>query len=142
MKDQSTQLLRSINMSVTDSRRQILNLFIEKKGGALRHADIEKKLEHLDRVTIYRTLQAFTEKGVIHSIPGSDGAAKYALCHSHCTEGHHHDNHVHFQCSQCGATQCMDEVTIPQVKLPKGFVTDTIEMVITGYCEKCSSKMN
>jgi Fur family transcriptional regulator, ferric uptake regulator len=141
MKDQSTQLLRNINMSVTDSRRQILDLFMEKKGGALRHADIEKKLDHLDRVTIYRTLQAFTEKGVIHSIPGSDGAAKYALCHSHCSEGHHHDNHVHFQCSQCGSTQCIDEVGIPFVKLPKGFVSERIEMVITGYCNECSGKI-
>ena len=141
MRDQSTQLLRSINMSVTESRRQILDLFMEKKGGALKHADIEKKLEHLDRVTIYRTLQVFTEKGVIHSIPGSDGSAKYALCHSHCSEGHHHDNHVHFQCVNCGSTQCLDEVNVPFVKLPRGFVTERIEMVISGLCNLSSVKM-
>jgi Fur family transcriptional regulator, ferric uptake regulator len=141
MKDQATQLLRNMNMSVTDSRRQILDLFIQNKGGALKHSDIEKGLENLDRVTIYRTLQAFTEKGVIHSIPGSDGAAKYALCHDHCSEGHHHDNHVHFQCAVCGITQCMDEVIIPMVKLPNGFIGDRFEMVITGYCNQCSKKI-
>ena len=141
MKDQATQLLRSINMSVTDSRRQILDLFLEHRGGALKHADIEKKFENLDRVTIYRTLIAFTEKGLIHSIPGSDGSAKYALCHGHCTDGHHHDNHVHFHCRECGSTQCLDDVNIPLVKLPTGFFSDQIEMVITGYCNQCSPKM-
>ncbi|MCU0388634.1 MAG: transcriptional repressor [Chitinophagaceae bacterium] len=141
MKDQATQLLRSINMSVTDSRRQILDLFLENKGGALKHADIEKRLDNLDRVTIYRTLIAFTEKGVIHSIPGSDGSAKYALCHGHCTDGHHHDNHVHFQCKACGSTQCLDDVMIPPVKLPPGFFSERIEMVITGFCDQCSPRL-
>lgn len=138
MKDQATILLRGINMSVTDSRRQILDLFLENRGEALKHGDIEKKLDNLDRVTIYRTLQTFTEKGIIHSIPGSDGTAKYALCHGHCSEGHHHDNHVHFQCRECGSTQCLDDVTIPFVKLPQGFLSERIEMVITGYCNLCS----
>jgi Fur family ferric uptake transcriptional regulator len=142
MKDQATQLLKSINMSVTDSRRQILDLFLENKGGALKHSDIEKKLEHLDRVTIYRSLQTFTEKGVIHSIPGSDGAAKYALCHGHCSEGHHHDNHVHFNCRECGITQCLDDLSVPFVKMPRGFLSDRIEMVITGYCNKCSQSVS
>ncbi len=138
MNDHATQLLRGINMSVTDSRRQILELFLEKKGGALKHGDIEKQLEKLDRVTIYRTLQVFTEKGLIHSIPGSDGAARYALCHDECTDGHHHDNHVHFYCRQCGKTQCIDEVTVPMVKLPAGIVAGQIEMVISGYCNLCN----
>jgi Fur family transcriptional regulator, ferric uptake regulator len=141
MKDKATQLLKSINMSVTDSRRQILDLFLGKKGDALKHSDIEKSLEGLDRVTIYRTLQTFSEKGIIHSIPASDGSARYALCHGHCSEGHHHDNHVHFHCQECGTTQCLDDVMIPFVKLPRGFLSETIEMVITGYCNNCSEKV-
>jgi Fur family transcriptional regulator, ferric uptake regulator len=141
MKDKATQLLKSINMSVTDSRRQILDLFLDKKGGALKHGDIEKSLMGLDRVTIYRTLQTFAEKGLIHSIPASDGSARYALCHGHCSEGHHHDNHVHFHCQECGATQCLDDVSIPFVKIPHGFLSERIEMVITGYCNICSAKL-
>lgn len=141
MKDKATQLLKSINMSVTDSRRQILDLFLDKKGGALKHGDIEKSLMGLDRVTIYRTLQTFAEKGLIHSIPASDGSARYALCHGHCSEGHHHDNHVHFHCQECGATQCLDDVSIPFVKIPQGFLSERIEMVITGYCNICSAKL-
>jgi Fur family ferric uptake transcriptional regulator len=141
MKDQPSQLLRSINMSVTESRRQILSLFMDNKGEALKHGDIEKHLDNLDRVTIYRTLQAFTEKGIIHSIPSSDGTTRYALCHGACTEGHHHDNHVHFFCRECEATQCLDHVEIPKVQLPKGFAADQIEMLISGICDQCLKKI-
>jgi Fur family ferric uptake transcriptional regulator len=48
---------------------------------------------------------------------------------------------VHFQCLECGSTQCIDEVTIPFVKLPKGFLAEKIEMVITGHCNICSQKI-
>lgn len=51
-------------MSITDSRMQILDLFYNNEG-ALAHADIEKKTgDAIDRVTIYRTLQTFEEKGI------------------------------------------------------------------------------
>lgn len=138
MKNQAADILKRSNMSVTASRQQILHLFFDQPEGALRHSDIEKSLAHLDRVTIYRTLQVFTEKGLIHSIPGSDGVTRYALCHhGQCQEGHHHDNHVHFYCNACGNTRCLNEVAIPQVQLPAHLQVSGIEMLINGTCEAC-----
>jgi Fur family ferric uptake transcriptional regulator len=61
----------------------------------------------------------------------------YALCKENCEAGHHHDNHVHFICDQCGKTICLDDVTIPQVKLPKGFTPNNAEMVVSGICSDC-----
>jgi Fe2+ or Zn2+ uptake regulation protein len=56
-------ILRRNSLSVTDSRKKILNLFLNVQG-ALAHGDIEKKAgEKFDRVTVYRTLQTFVEKG-------------------------------------------------------------------------------
>ena len=52
-------LLKRSQLSVTDSRRKILEVFVSNNG-ALAHNDIEKKTgEKFDRVTIYRTLQTF-----------------------------------------------------------------------------------
>jgi Fur family ferric uptake transcriptional regulator len=124
-------------MSITDSRVQILGLFY-KQEGALAHADIEKRTsDKIDRVTIYRTLQTFEEKGLIHSIPTADNSVKYALCKEQCEEGHHHDNHVHFICDVCGKTICLDDVLVPEVKLPKGFQPHQSNMVVTGVCGDC-----
>lgn len=131
-------ILKQNRLSITGSRQKILKLFL-LKNGALSHADIEKKTgESFDRVTVYRTLQTFVESGIIHLIPTTDNSVKYALCKNDCAPGHHHDNHVHFICDECSKTICLEEVTIPVVKLPKGFTPQHSEMVVTGVCEECT----
>jgi Fur family ferric uptake transcriptional regulator len=137
VENRMADLLKRNHLSVTDSRRKILSLFLQSKD-ALTHGDIEKKAgEKFDRVTIYRTLQTFVEKGIIHSIPTSDNAVRYALCKD-CTEGHHHDDHVHFMCSNCQATICLDDVVSPSVDLPKGYIAHDMQMVIHGVCKDCN----
>jgi Fur family ferric uptake transcriptional regulator len=134
---QVEEILKKNHLSVTDSRQKIMHLFLNSDG-ALAHSDIEKRTgESFDRVTVYRTLQAFVEKGIIHLIPTRDNSIKYALCKDDCEEGNHHDNHVHFICDKCHKTICLDDVTVPQVKLPKGFTPQHAEMVVNGICEEC-----
>lgn len=136
MQSQVEEILRRNHLSVTDSRKKILHFFLAHQG-ALAHGDIERRTgEKFDRVTVYRTLQTFVEKGIIHTIPTTDNSVRYALCKD-CSEGHHHDNHVHFICLQCGSTSCLDDVLIPEVRLQKGYSVDTIEVVVKGVCKDC-----
>ena len=131
------QILKKNQLSVTGSRKKILGLFLNNEG-ALAHADIERKAgEKFDRVTVYRTLQVFVEKGIIHSIPTADNSIRYALCKEDCANGHHHDNHIHFICSICEKAICMESVTVPQVMLPYGFTPKHYDMVVTGICKDC-----
>lgn len=137
MNTQIDFILKRNQLSVTESRKKILDLFLSQSG-ALEHADIETRAgEKFDRVTVYRTLQTFVEKGIIHTIPTSDNSIRYALCKDDCTEGHHQDNHIHFVCIQCGNTICLDDVTVPEVRLPLGFSTSHIEMIVNGICKDC-----
>ncbi|MCW3114532.1 MAG: znc uptake regulation protein [Segetibacter sp.] len=132
------ELLRRNQLSITDSRKKILELF-QANNGAMAHSDIEKKTdEKFDRVTIYRTLQTFVEKGIIHTIPTPDNSVLYALCKDDCSStGHHHDNHVHFVCDNCNVTYCLDSVVSPEVNLPGGFKPKVIDVVVTGICKNC-----
>ena len=131
-------ILHRRQLSSTESRRKILTLFLNS-GDALTHGDIEKEVgEKYDRVTIYRTLQTFEEKGIIHSIPTADNSIRYALC-KECEEGHHHDNHVHFICTNCEKTICLDDVVSPQIDLPQGYATDSVQVIINGICKECNS---
>jgi Fur family transcriptional regulator, ferric uptake regulator len=133
------EILRRKQLSVTDSRRKILTLFLGSQD-ALTHGDIEKKAgEKFDRVTIYRTLQTFVEKGIVHTIPTADNTVLYALCKD-CKEGHHHDDHVHFVCSQCDRTICLDDVVSPKIDLPEGYIADSVQVVIHGTCKDCNKK--
>lgn len=132
-----TDILKASKLSVTASREKILNLFLDHHG-ALAHGDIEKNAgEKFDRVTIYRTLQTFVEKGIIHTIPTADNSIRYALCKDNCEEGHHHDHHVHFVCNNCNITYCLDDVVTPELKLPKGYSSTHIEVVAQGICKNC-----
>ncbi len=132
-----SDILKRNGLSVTESRKKILELFLDSEG-ALAHADIERNTDvAFDRVTVYRTLQTFVDKGIIHQIPTTDNSILYALCKHNCQQGHHHDNHVHFICNNCDKTFCLDDVTVPDVKLPKGFVPAQAAMVVTGVCGEC-----
>jgi Fur family ferric uptake transcriptional regulator len=134
----ANDLLRRNNLSVTGSRKKIIQLFLEQ-AGALAHGDIEKKAgERFDRVTIYRTLQTFVDKGIIHTIPTADNTIRYALCKDECSEGHHHDHHVHFVCTNCSKTYCLDDVVTPDVRLPQGYQPKHVEVVVEGICKNCS----
>lgn len=138
MRAEIKDILKRNHLSVTGSREKILGLFLNEKG-ALAHGDIEKKAgEKFDRVTIYRTLQAFVEKGIIHAIPTADNSIRYALCKDDCSEGHHHDHHIHFVCTHCQNTYCLDDVVTPDVRLPKGYTSSQIEVVVEGICSSCN----
>jgi Fur family transcriptional regulator, ferric uptake regulator len=130
-------LLKRNQLSVTESRSKILEQFLLQHG-ALAHGDIEKRTgSTFDRVTIYRTLQTFLEKGIIHAIPTADNAVRYALCKEDCSEGHHQDHHIHFICHSCGSTTCLEEVSIPELNLPNGYLSTQVEVVVNGVCKDC-----
>lgn len=134
----ANDILKQNDLSITEGRKRILELFLSHPG-ALAHADIENGTEEkFDRVTVYRTLQAFLDKGIIHSIPTSDNSIKYALCKDNCGQGHHHDNHIHFVCVSCGNTTCLDDTHIPDMKLPKGYILKQVDVVVNGWCKACT----
>ena len=137
----ASAVLRRKHLNITDSRKKILSLFLNHKD-ALAHADIEKNAgEKFDRVTVYRTLQTFVEKGIVHTIPTADNAILYALCKD-CDEEHHHDDHVHFVCQDCNTTICLDDVVSPKIKLPDGYMPENVQVVINGVCKNCTAKNN
>jgi Fur family ferric uptake transcriptional regulator len=134
----SNRLLKDFRLRTTPSRQEILHLFLRKEY-ALSHGDIEKEINNaLDRVTVYRTLKTFLDKGLIHKVLDDEGSLKYALCNEACTTAGHHHNHVHFKCTACGQTNCLD-VEIPSVKLPKGYKPKELNILVQGICENCSS---
>ena len=139
LSSKASALLRRKNLNITESRKKILSLFLQHKD-ALAHGDIEKNAgEKFDRVTIYRTLQTFVEKGIVHTIPTADNAILYGLCKD-CDEEHHHDDHVHFVCRNCHTTICLDDIVSPEINLPQGYLAQDVQVVINGICKDCSSK--
>ena len=62
----SETLLKNFKLRSTPNRQEILELFLQRNY-ALSHGDIEKEIDsQLDRVTLYRTLKTFLDRGLIH----------------------------------------------------------------------------
>ena len=126
------QLLKDYSLRVTQGRLDVMAIFM-KKNVAVSQADIEAMTDgKYDRVTIYRTLKSFLECGLIHKVPGDASSTRYALC----AEGYHH--HVHFQCAHCDETTCLEDVHIPAVELPEGFLPKESNFLVKGICNRCS----
>ena len=97
-------------------------------------ADVEEWLPEMDRSSIFRALRLFTEHDILHQIDDGSGIEKYCVCRC---ESSHHLNHVHFACTRCGRTYCLEDHTIPLVTLPERFETHEVEYIVKGHCPKC-----
>lgn len=155
----SQQILESLlhqhQLRFTKCRTDIISFFLNASF-ALSAKDLEKNLPEYDRVTIYRTLNSFIEKNIIHPIPSDGGAALYGLSDNirkcleqaqqntgeanslHEVAEADHEDHIHFSCHSCGKTLCLPEQIIPNVSLPQGYQIKEVEMVVKGYCQSCS----
>jgi Fur family transcriptional regulator, ferric uptake regulator len=134
----TNSILKKANLKVTPIRQQVLALF-SSASHALGNQEIESNIEDVDRITLYRTLKSFEEKGVIHKINDLAGQTKYAMCAQVCIEHQHHNHksHVHFQCDVCENTYCVEHVQIPSINLPKNFKVTGQNITMTGVCDKC-----
>ncbi len=130
-------ILKEASLRVTPVRARVLEIF-DQHNFAISHQEIEDALTIVDRVTLYRTLKSFEQKGIIHKVVDGTGQDKFAMCEHHCTEHHHQDEHIHFNCDQCGNTFCVDEVGIPAINLPNGFSVSSTNIVMKGVCDKCN----
>lgn len=133
-------LLRENGLKVTSQRLRVLDE-ITHKNAAISQPDLEKIVgKDIDRVTLYRILSSFEEKGIVHKIFDLNGTATYAMCTSNCTENHHHDQHIHFICSVCNSVFCLDEVSLPKITLPPHFALHSLAINAVGLCANCQKE--
>jgi Fur family ferric uptake transcriptional regulator len=131
------EVLKKHGLKNTRQRQLVLDEFI-RSNTALSQPELEKRLKgEMDRVTLYRILNSFEDSGILHSILDKQGTMNYANCNASCTAHHHHDEHLHFNCSNCNKIFCLD-VKIPSVKMPAGFSVTQLSLTATGLCDSCT----
>lgn len=137
--DTLSRLLKNHEIRRTNSRMDILEEFARHEH-ALSQPDLEKALgAQYDRVTIYRTLTLYLDRGILHQVLDDSGAMKYALCQDTCAEDDHHHDHVHFKCTDCGQTVCISDAHIPRIPLPSGYRLREQNLLMTGVCANCTA---
>lgn len=117
--------------------RELVYDILASENIAISLSDLEQKFDKSDKVTLYRTLKTFEENKLIHSIDDGSGSVKYALCKETC-QCNPEDLHVHFFCTKCEHTYCLNDIPIPSLSLPVNFKLKTVNMVVKGICANCS----
>ncbi len=137
LKNLETDLLTK-GIRPTAMRLLVLDFLLHQKS-AVSLNDLEANFEKSDRITLYRTLKTFEEKGLVHQIEDGTTSVKYALCADSCSAQAHHDLHLHFYCNQCKETICLPKTRIPEIQLPERYESDEINLMVKGTCGNCRS---
>jgi Fur family transcriptional regulator, ferric uptake regulator len=128
--------LKAKNTNPTAMRILVFD-YLEKQEAAVSVSEIEIAFGLADRITLYRTLKTFEEKGIVHSIQ-ENNTTKYKLCADTCTENTHHDRHLHFYCKICKQTTCKTDFEMPETN-NQNFRIDEVRFFAKGICENCLS---
>ena len=111
---------------------------IGKYKNAVTINQIENQLKNFDRITLYRTVKTFIEKGILHEIVMPGEIKKLAFCQEDC--GHqsneHKHQHLHFKCDKCSEVFCLFLNSFPEIKYPK-FKIRQVEIQGSGICSNC-----
>jgi Fur family ferric uptake transcriptional regulator len=132
-------LLDQHHLKKTVPRLKVLAMMSEKDT-ATSQPDLEGLMQDVDRVTLYRILNVFEEKGIIHKVFDLNGTANYAICTSNCQEHLHQDEHLHFNCTICNKVYCLDDLNLPAFSLPAGFKAKGFTLYASGTCPQCNKK--
>ncbi|MGB8022500.1 MAG: transcriptional repressor [Candidatus Nanopelagicales bacterium] len=128
--------LRAVGLRRTSQRRAVLQALEE-----LRHATVDEVAAHVQRTapeislsTVYRTLEALDEVGLVTHAHLHHGSPTY-----HTVDD---DPHIHLVCSSCGRVEQQPAVVAAPlaeaVRASLGFVVDLSHLALHGTCARCA----
>lgn len=114
------------------ANRIIIASALAEAGRPLSMTELEEVIGTIDKSGIFRTLMLFRDSHLVHVLEDS----RYELCYS---EDDHHDDdvHVHFHCTRCDRTYCLEDTPVPDVRIPDGFEVETVSYMVHGVCSAC-----
>lgn len=135
------ELLRNRGLKATPIRLIILDL-LDKAGKPQSSRSVYKQakaIRPVDRVTVYRTMQAFYQARLLERDRAGGRSWLY-----HLVVGEEHQRHPHFLCSGCGALECLPPKTVKldMERLKNIFPAqvDHFRVSLEGVCPQCLAK--
>lgn len=118
------------------ANRLLIVRALEAAGRPLSLMELEAQLDTIDKSNVFRALTAFREAHLVHVLEDTGGGVRYELCHSH-HQDQDDDVHVHFYCTRCHKTYCLEDTPVPPVTVPEGYVPESVSYLVKGICPAC-----
>ncbi len=137
--------LKEKDYKLTDQRKTILDVMLKNPGKHLSAEEVfekaRKKSPGIGIATVYRTLEKFTEIGVLYKSVFESGKFRYEIYDSDIHHHHHHHHHHHIICLNCGKiTEVEDDLLndLEEKIERQGFKVVDHDLKFFGYCPKCN----
>ncbi|NEQ29813.1 MAG: transcriptional repressor [Leptolyngbya sp. SIO4C5] len=133
--DPITQTLKSKGLRITPQRYSIYANLLDRTDHPTAEqllVDLNRDLPISSQATIYNSLQALCEAGLVREVLLEHGVSRYDAN----TEAHHHS-----VCRQCGAIQDIEWNAFPDLNLSQvdsAFQAEAYEITVHGLCDRCS----
>lgn len=131
------QDLQAHGLRATPQRIAVLAALVGREGDATAqalHAELQETHPGIGLATVYRTLGALAESGVIDAMQHGHGT-----CYRRCAPGHHH----HLTCRSCHRVvevrDCDVASWADRVGGAHGFSGVTHQVELVGTCQECVS---
>ena len=132
------QILRNADVRVTAVRLLVWRTIRKEFAGIFNLADLEEVLPTVDKSTLFRTLNLFSDSHLLDTIDDGSGSQKYCL--RSADDPLSGVRHIHFSCRVCHKTVCLTNIPLPEVSLPEGFEVENVEYVAKGVCPECAER--
>ncbi len=134
MIDDNISALKECGLRVTTPRKAVFAI-LKRSEQPLTIVEIVKQLPATDKVSIYRTIDAFTKHHIVTVVP-QGWKPRYELAAP--LKPHHH----HMHCEACGKLidiQSSDiEKAITSVAMAREFTIHSHTFELSGLCKECS----
>lgn len=140
---QIQEALRKKGYKMTPQRQVILQAFLDHSEEHLSAEDVlgivRKQVESLGLATVYRTLELFSDLGVLHKMDFGDGRSRYEIASFQDNHYHHH-----LVCLDCGIVKEFDDDLLDAVEeaitQKENFEIVDHQLKLFGYCSNCQKK--
>ena len=135
--ENALQVLRDHGHRITEPRKAML-IVLTAEHGPFSAEDLHKKIgdNGCDVVTVYRSLAAMEEIGVVRRCDFGDGVYRYEF-----NSGEHH--HHHIVCRSCRDVQTIDLCvadSLERIARNMGYAKVTHILEVFGVCPNCQQK--
>lgn len=128
-------LLRERNLSVTPFRVKLLRLLSTVHLPLSAQQLVEKFGEGIDKVTLYRNLEAFEQSGLVCRMYFN---GQEALYEERFSDHHHH----HLICTVCGKVEDIESCSVETPQTQSGFLVHHHHVEFYGVCAECQKKQS
>lgn len=135
--------LKSLGIHITRCRIAVFKMFYHHNE-ALPTSYINKYFSgSIDRISVYRALKTFIQKGILLRIPNTEGEIRYMLSHNKKDGSAIGKTQLaYLVCTSCEKMKLLDESVFQQFTLPENLCVKHCHVLLEGVCTKCEGGLH